>query len=239
MSRVLYLQKSFFVDMKTSLWAVIITVLPGSMPAFGWDDHVVLDAISVTNPIIQAQQALVGTHQVPGALQTLLDNTHFVARLGGVMTPLIAADDVVAAGSSKTAGVTAFGGITMKIPVSSTEEKQSLAAKQVELARSVDQIRASVLADIAQLRGYEADLAAAAVRMQFFRDQADWLKQRMDEGFSEMEKLWTVGGKLNDEQAAVARLTLLASSQRHKLSQYAGAHWQALLAYLEGKTKRP
>lgn len=225
--------------MKTTLRVVIITVSIAVTPAFGWEDHIVLDAIAITNPIIQAQQDLVSSHHVPDALQTLLDNTHFVARLGGVMTPLIAADDVVAAGSSKTAGVTAFGGIQMRIPVSSTEEKQALAARQVDLAKAVDQIRSSVLADIAQLRGYEADLKAAEVRMQFYRDQADWLKKRLEEGFSEMDKLWTIGGKLNDEQAAVQRLNVLAGSQRHKLAQYAGEHWPAVQAYLEGKTKRP
>lgn len=225
--------------MKSLSCSLIIPLLAGSGPALAWEDHVVLDAITRANPIIQAQQDLVSTHQIPGALQSLLDNTHVVARLGGVMTPLIAADDVVAAGSSKTAGVTAFGGIQMRIPVSSTEEKQNLAAKQVELAKSVDQIRASVLSDIAQLRGYEADLKAAEVRMRFYRDQAAWLKQRLEEGFSEMEKLWTVGGKLNDEQAAVERLQLLADSQRHKLAQYAGDHWRDLQAYLEGKTRSP
>ena len=225
--------------MKFLFRAVIIAFLTGSGPVPAWEDHVVLDAVTRANPIIQAQQDLVGAHRIPGALQTLLDNTHVVARLGGVMTPLIAADDVVAAGSSKTAGVTAFGGIQMKIPVSSTEERQALASKQVELAKAVDQIRASVLADIAQLRGYEADLKAAEVRMGFFRDQAAWLKQRLEEGFSEMEKLWTVGGKLNDEQAAVERLKLLADSQRHKLAQYAGDHWRELQAYLEGKRRAP
>ena len=155
------------------------------------------------------------------------------------MTPLIAADDVVAAGSSKTSGVTAFGGIQMRIPVSSTEERQAMASKQVELAKSMDGIKAAVLQDIAQLRGYEADLKAAEVRMGFFRDQADWLKKRLDEGFSEMEKLWAIGSKLNDEKASVERLSLLASSQRHKLAQYAGDHWQELLSYLEGKTRHP
>ncbi len=97
--------------LKTTLCGVIIAISQAIRPALAWEDHVVLDAITRANPIIQAQQDLVSQHHVPGALQAVLDNTHFVARLGGVMTPLIAADDVVAAGSSKTAGVTAFGGI--------------------------------------------------------------------------------------------------------------------------------
>lgn len=225
--------------LKTTLCSFIIIIAQAAPPVLAWEDHVVLDAVARANPIIQAQQDLVAQHQVPGTLQTVLDNTHFVARLGGVMTPLIAADDVVAAGSSKTAGVTAFGGIQMRIPVSSSEERKAMASKQVELAKSMDGIKASVLQDIAQLRGYEADLKASETKMVFYRDQADWLKKRIEEGFSEMEKLWAIGSKLTDEKVAVDRLSLLASSQRHKVAQYAGDHWQELLSYLEGKTRHP
>jgi len=56
---------------------------------------------------------------------------------------------------------------------------------------SFKEIKTQALQDMAQLRSYEAELAAAEIRMQFYRDQADWLKQRIEEGYSEMEKLWT------------------------------------------------
>ena len=147
---------------------------------------------------------------------------------------MIAADEGVAVGGSNTAGMTAFGGIQISIPLSSLQEQQQLAGKQVELAKAIEQIKTQALQDMAQLRSYEAELAAAEIRMQFYRDQADWLKQRIEEGYSEMEKLWTVGGKLNDEKAAVERIGLLAATQRHKLAQYAGDEWRTLLAYLEG-----
>lgn len=210
-----------------------------SASAAAWEPQVVLRFIAETNPIIRAQEAVVSAHRVPSTVQRILDNTHVVTRLGGVMTPLIAADDVVAAGSSRTAGVTAFGGIQMRIPISSTEEEQALAAKHVELAKSIDQVKDQVLQDMTQLRAQEADLAASRVRMQFYRDQMAWLKKRTEEGYSEMEKLWTIGGKLNDEKAQVERLDLLAATQRHRLAQYAGDEWEILLAYLEGKQRLP
>ncbi|MGY6217380.1 hypothetical protein ACW73L_19675 [Methylolobus aquaticus] len=195
--------------------------------------------ISETNPIIQAQEVVVQHYRVPDTFQRILENTKLVGRLGGVVTPIIAADDVVAAGSSKTAGVTAFGGIQVSIPLSSLDEERTLANKHVELTKAIDQIKGQTLQDMAQLRTYEADLAAAEVRMQFYRDQLRWLQKRLEEGYSEMEKLWTVGGKLNDEKAAVERITLLAETQRHRLAQYAGEEWETLLAYLEGKRRLP
>lgn len=212
-------------------------LIPSAVGA--WENQTVLRFITETNPIIQAQHVVVSAHRVPSALQSVLDHTHVVARLGGVMTPLIAADDVVAAGSTKTAGVTAFGGIQVRIPISSTEEEQQLAARHVELAKAIDQVKGQVLQDMAQLRSYEADLAGSRVRMKFYRDQMEWLKQRTEEGYSEMEKLWTVGGKLNDEKAQVERLGILTDTQRHRLAQYAGEEWETLLAYLEGRQRLP
>jgi ribosomal protein L22 len=135
--------------------------------------------------------------------------------------------------------VTAFGSIQVSIPLSSIQEQQQLAAKNVELAKGIDQIKTQAMQDMARLRFYEAELAAAEIRTKFYHDQADWLKQRIEEGYSEMEKLWTVGGKLNDEKAAVERIGMLAATQQHKLAQYAGECWQELLAYLEEKAKLP
>ncbi len=214
-----------------------VALIPCS--ACAWENQAVLRFISETNPIIQAQEVVVQHYRVPDTFQRILENTKLVGRLGGVVTPIIAADDVVAAGSSKTAGVTAFGGIQVSIPLSSLDEERTLANKHVELTKAIDQIKAQTLQDMAQLRTYEADLAAAEVRMQFYRDQLRWLQQRLQEGYSEMEKLWSVGGKLNDEKAAVERITLLAETQRHRLAQYAGEEWETLLAYLEGKRRLP
>ena len=52
-----------------------------------------------------------------------------------------------------------------------------------------------------------------------------------------MDALWTIGSNLNDEDALVAKINVLANTQRYKLAKYAGAEWKTLLAYLEGKDK--
>ena len=95
-----------------------------------------------------------------------------------------------------------------------------------------------VIMDIAQLRTLESEIAASEVRRKFLKEKAAWLKQRMDEGYSsEMEALWTIGSNLNDEDALVAKISVLTSTQRYKLARYAGDDWKVLLAYLEGKDK--
>ena len=54
----------------------------------------------------------------------------------------------------------------------------------------------------------------------------------MDEGYSsEMDALWTIGSNLNEEDALIAKVDVLANTQRYKLAKYAGAEWKTLLAY--------
>jgi hypothetical protein len=110
--------------------------------------------------------------------------------------------------------------------------------KLVAEAKEIDDMSTKVILDIAQLRTLEAELAASEVRRKFLKEKAAWLKQRMDEGYSsEMDELWSIGSKLNDEDALIAKVDVLANTQRYKLAHYAGNDWKVLLAYLEGKDK--
>jgi hypothetical protein len=84
----------------------------------------------------------------------------------------------------------------------------------------------------------ESELAASDVRRQFLKEKAAWMKERINEGYSsEMDQLWTIGSKLNEEDALSAKIGVLAKTQRYKLAKYAGGEWRTLLAYLEGKTE--
>lgn len=111
--------------------------------------------------------------------------------------------------------------------------------KVVEETRTIDEIRAKVLGDIAQLRQHEADLAATSKRLQFYGDKSGWLQKRVKEGYDEdVSKLWDIGQKLNEERAASERLGILIASQQYQVAHYAGELWPVLLAYLQGK-RRP
>ena len=91
--------------------------------------------------------------------------------------------------------------------------------------------------DMAKLRLLESELAASTVRREFLKKKAAWVKERIDKGYSgEIDTLWTLGEKINTEDALVAKNTLQSQTQRHKLARYAGDHWKILLAYLEDDT---
>lgn len=81
-------------------------------------------------------------------------------------------------------------------------------------------MHSKVIQDIAQLRTLESELAASEVRRKFLKEKAVWLKQRIEEGYSsEVDQLWIIGSKLNDEDALIAKIDVLARTQRYKLAK--------------------
>jgi len=85
------------------------------------------------------------------------------------------------------------------------------------------------------LRRHEADLAATTRRLAFYKDKSGWLQKRVDEGYDEVEKLWEIGQKLNEERSAAEKLRILIDSQRYQVAHHAGKQWEILLRYLQGK----
>jgi len=201
----------------TLLWPFQVTA---------WEDDKVLSFISQANPIIIAQRNVTKAYAKPDSLTWALQNTAISGRIGAGGTDF------------RNDPYTAYGGVQISIPLSSIKEEREQALKLVAEAKEIDDLHTKVILDIAQLRTLESELAASEVRRKFLKEKAAWLKQRLDEGYSsEMEELWSIGSKLNDEDALIAKVNVLANTQRYKLARYAGNDWQILLAYLEGKTK--
>ncbi len=209
--------------MKMRIAFIVALIMPFRVMA--WDDDTVLSFISRSNPIIQAQHHVTQTYAKPNAVTWALQNTSLSARLGYGGTEF--RDDPY----------TAYGGLQFNIPLSSVKEEREQALKLVAEAKESADMGAKVIMDMAQLRSMESELAASEVKRKFLKEKAAWIKQRIDEGYSsEMSQLWDIGGKLNDEDAVVAKINVLANTQRYKLAKYAGGDWKTLLAYLEGKT---
>ncbi|MDP2201873.1 MAG: hypothetical protein Q8K07_07635 [Methylicorpusculum sp.] len=191
-----------------------------------WEDDAVLAFISQVNPIILAQRNVSKAYEKSDSLTWALQNTSLSGRLGLGGTDF--RDDPY----------TVYGGVQINIPLSSIKEEREQAVKLVAEAKALDDMHTKVLLDIAQLRQMEAELEASDVRRKFLKEKAAWLKERIDEGYSsEMNELWTIGSKLNTEDALIAKVGVLAKTQRYKLAKYAGTEWPTLLAYLEGKTE--
>jgi len=201
---------------------IVALILPFRVVA--WEDEAVLTFISRANPILLAQRHVTQAYAKPDTVTWALQNTSLSGRLGFGGTDF--RDDPY----------TVFGGLQINIPLSSIKEEREQALKLVSEAKEIDDMHAKVIGDIAQLRQMEAELAASDVRRRFLKEKAAWIKARIDQGYSsEMEELWTIGSKLNTEDALIAKVDVLAKTQRYKLAKYAGAEWQALLAYLEGQ----
>lgn len=203
---------------------IVALFLPFQVSA--WEDDAVLTFISRANPVIRAQRNVSKVYEVPDTVTWALQNTSLSARLGYGGTDF--RDDPY----------TAYGGLQFNIPLSSAKEEREEALKLAAEAKEMEDLHTRVILDIAQLRSLESELAASEVRRTFLKEKAAWIKERIDKGYSsEMNELWAIGDKLNNEDAIVAKTKVLINTQRYKLAKYAGAYWKTLLAYLEGKIK--
>jgi len=195
-----------------------------SFQAVAWEDEAVLSFISQVNPLIKAQKNVSTTFAKPDALTWALRNTSISGRLGFGGTDF--RDDPY----------TVFSGLQINIPLSSIKEDREQAMKLVSEVKAMDSINGKVIADIVKMRTLESELVASEVRRKFLKEKAKWIKQRIEKGYSsEMNELWAIGSKLNTEDALIAKVDVLATTQRYKLAKYAGAEWKALLAYLNGQ----
>ena len=201
---------------------IVALILPFRVVA--WEDDKVLSFVSQVNPIIQAQHNVTRAYAKPDSMTWALQNTSLSGRLGFGGTDF------------RDTPYTAYGGVQINIPLSSIKEEREQAVKLVAEAKENDDMSTKVIMDIAQLRTLESELAASEVRRKFLKEKAAWLKERIDKGYSsEVDQLWDIGSKLNTEDALIAKVDVLANTQRYKLAKYAGVEWQTLLAYLEGK----
>jgi hypothetical protein len=203
-----------------------IVLLFWSFQAMAWEDEKVLSFITQINPIIEAQRNVTKAYAKPDTVTWALRNTSVSGRLGFGGTDF------------RDTPYTAYGGLQINIPLSSIQEDREQALKRVTEAKETEDLHTKVITDMAQLRTLEAELAASDVRRKFLKEKAAWLKERINQGFSsEMNELWSIGSKVNEEDALIAKVDVLAKTQRYKLAKYAGAEWQTLLAYLEGKNE--
>jgi len=203
---------------------IIIVALFLPFRVMAWEDDVVLTFINRVNPVLRAQRNVSLAYAKPNTVTWALQNTSLSGRLGFGGTDF------------RDNSYTAYGGLQINIPLSSVKEEREQALKLVAETKAVVEVQTKVIQDIAQLRTFESELAASEVRRKFLKQKAAWLKERIDKGYSsEIDKLWTIGSKLNTEDALIAKIDVLAKTQRYKLAKYAGTEWRTLLDYLEGQ----
>ncbi len=208
--------------MFNKIWVILL--FPFQVVA--WDDVHVLAFIADTNSIIQAQKKVTNIYAVPNVLEAFLENTTFSGKVGAGGTDF------------QDTPYTAYAGLQFNIPLSSRKEARDFSIKKVTEKKVIDTINSKVMNDLAKLRILESEIKSSEVKLKFFKEKYQWVKDRIDKGYSsEMDKLWSLGEKINAEEAEIAKNSLQSKSQRHKLSRYAGDQWKVLLAYLNGDEK--
>jgi len=192
-----------------------------------WEAQLVLEYTMAYNPLLRAYR-VVASEYTPsdGIMERVKEHTSVYGRVGAGGTDYLSGDQEP---------FVMQAGVQISIPLTSTKERREYAMRAVEETRAMDEIRAQVLADIAQLRQQEAELAATASRLEFYEDKSGWLQQRVENGYGDVEELWAIGQKLSDERAAAKRLRALVAAQRYQLAHHAGEKWEVLLSYLKGE----
>lgn len=193
-----------------------------------WDEPAVMDFVMAHNPVLRAQKLVTGAYTPPtGVMARVKEYSSVYGRAGLGGTDYISGD---------SDPLVLQAGIQISIPLTGTKERREQALKAVEEVQAIETLRGKVLADIAQLRRQEADLEACEQRRRFLEQKSDWLQKRVNEGYSDIEELWTLGKQLNEERATANRLRALVTTQRYQLASHAGDKRERLLAYLDGRT---
>lgn len=202
--------------------------------AGAWEEEPAIAFILAHNPVVIAQRQATEAYQPPSLTRRVMEHTSFYVRAAsGTST-------TVSEGGDTTTSDPMTVGIQVNIPLSSPKEQREFTQQALAEATRIDEVRGRALTDLSKLRELEAERAAAQERLDFHKNKADWMQERIKKGFEgDVEKLWEAAQKQNTEAAAAKRLDLLIAAQRRQVAHYAGEQWEPLLNYLSGKGKLP
>lgn len=202
--------------------------------AGAWEEEPALAFIVAYSPLLQAQRAVMASYQPPTLTRRVMEHTSvFVRAASGTSS-------TVSEGGDTTTSSPMTVGIQVNIPLSSPKEQREFTQQALAEATRIDEVRNRALTDLGKLRELEAERAAAQERLDFHKNKADWMQERIKKGFEgDVEKLWEAAQKQNTEAAAAKRLDLLIAAQRRQVAHYAGEQWEPLLSYLSGKGQLP
>jgi hypothetical protein len=193
--------------------------------AKAWEEDPVLEFVMAYSPLIRTHKGITQTYLPAGGFtERLYQNTQLYAQAGIGGTEFQAEQ-----------GVTLIAGARINIPLASSKEQREFAEKLAGEAEKIDAVRKTVIADMAELRQREAQLMRVQTEHDFWEAKSQWLQERVEKGYEEIDKLWDIGQKLNESTASLIEIDLLIQSQRRTLAQHAGAQAAVLQHYLAGE----
>ncbi len=220
--------------MTCSLWLGLLAGLLFPGGARAWEEEQAIAFILAWHPVVAAQRTVAASYQPPSLTRRLMEHTAFYVRAAS------GASSTVSEGGDTTTTSPMSVGIQLNIPLSSPKEQREFAQQALSEATRIDEVRGRALTDLAKLRELEAERAAVQERRAFSRSKADWLQERVKNGYEgDVEKLWLAAQQQNSDAAAVKRLDLLLTAQRRQVAHLAGEHWEPLFHYLADQGRLP
>jgi len=202
----------------------LVLLLPN---ALAWEEDPVLDYVMAYNPLIRTHKDITQTYAPASDFkERLYRNTSLYAQAGVGGTEF-----------QTEPGVTLIAGARISIPLASSKEKREFAEKLASEVEKIDAIRQAVISDMAELRQLEAKLERAKTEHEFWEAKSQWLQERVEKGYEDVDTLWDIGQKLNESTARLVETDLLLQSQRRTLAHHAGEQAAVLPSYLAGKGK--
>ena len=220
--------------MTRSLWLGLLAGLLFPGGARAWEEEQAIAFILAWHPVMMAQRTVAASYQPPSLARRLMEHTAVYVRAASGMS------STVSEGGDTTTTSPMTVGIQLNIPLSSPKEQREFAQQALSEATRIDEVRGRALTDLAKLRELEAERAALQERRAFSRSKADWLQERVKNGYEgDVEKLWLAAQQQNSDAAAVKRLDLLLTAQRRQVAHLAGDHWEPLFHYLADQGRLP
>ena len=206
--------------------------LLGPALAGAWEEEAALAYILTYHPVVTAQRHATVAYQPPGLARRVLEHTSVYVRAASGTSSTVSESGETTTSDPLTVG------IQLNIPLASPREQREYAQQALAEATRIDDVRNRALADLAKLRELEAERVAINERLNFQQSKADWVQDRIRQGYEgDVDQLWDTAQKQNAEAAALQRLDLLLDAQRRQVAHTAGARWRILFDYLRGNVR--
>lgn len=198
-----------------------------------WEDAVVLHFVQQHHPVLNAQHMLTDSLQEPEVWQAMINHTHVVARLnmGGIPFPVGTEN---APATLPIHGPSASGGLSLSLPLGESGSRHEIHQQRLLEAETEMRILEQVLSDLLELHNREEAIRMTQERISELENDIRIHALRIQAGLSRLEGLNNARNHLYQQRLILNQQQIMLAAWQHKVSRYAGEHWQMLLGYFQG-----
>ncbi|MFP4284163.1 MAG: hypothetical protein ACLFQG_01310 [Desulfovermiculus sp.] len=137
--------------------------------------------------------------------------------------------------SVRNSGVSGRGQVVLSLTIplvgGDFEAEQARAVRDFNLARA--DVRDSFVASVSEIKSLALSVEVTEERRDFWKDQAEYYRQAVEEGIGEPDRLWSQAGSLQDAEHAYRDALVSLEAKLDEVSRkFGGAEWMSLRALL-------